>query len=127
MIFEKKLLHVVLNLDPAEGPCYIELVRDYESDDELDQIYKITTWDQDWLNPTVDGRIAWDRESSRTSDLDEELEHWQNWLHEVRNMMTKSLHYVSSMVRNLSYYDGWTDIDDFLDTFEREVPEKHHF
>jgi len=43
MIFEKKLLHVVLNLDPAEGPCYIELVRDYESDDELDQIYKITT------------------------------------------------------------------------------------
>jgi len=43
MIFEKKLLHVVLNLDPVEGPRYIELVCDYESDDELDQIYKITT------------------------------------------------------------------------------------
>ena len=41
MIFEKKLLHVVLPLDPAEGPRYTEPVRDYESDDELDQIYKI--------------------------------------------------------------------------------------
>lgn len=42
MIFEKKLLHVVLPLDLAKGPHYTELIRDYESDNELDQIYKIT-------------------------------------------------------------------------------------
>jgi len=41
MIFEKKDLHTVVPLDPAEGPRYIELVHDYESDDDLDQIYKI--------------------------------------------------------------------------------------
>lgn len=41
MIFEKKLLCVVVPLDPAEGACYIEPVRDNESDDELDCIYKI--------------------------------------------------------------------------------------
>jgi len=42
MAFEKKLLCVVVPLDLAEGPCYTKLARDYESDDDLDQIYKIT-------------------------------------------------------------------------------------
>ena len=42
MSFEKKLLCVVVLLNPAEGVRYIEPVCDYEeSDDELEQIYKI--------------------------------------------------------------------------------------
>lgn len=47
MIFEKKLLRVIVPLDPAEGYRYTELVHDYESDDDLDYIYKITAQDQD--------------------------------------------------------------------------------
>lgn len=47
MIFEKKSLHVVVPLDTAEGSRYIEPVHDYESDDNLDYIYKITTWEKD--------------------------------------------------------------------------------
>jgi len=39
-------------------------------------------------------------------------------------MMTRSLHCVSSEVRNLAIYDGLNDVDVFLDAFEREVPEK---
>ncbi len=42
-------------------------------------------------------------------------------------MMTKSLCCVSSKVRSLTYYDGLTDVDKFIDAFEREVMEKHHF
>lgn len=42
-------------------------------------------------------------------------------------MMTKSFHCVSSEVRNLLYYDGLTDMDNFLDVFEQEVPKDHHF
>jgi len=42
-------------------------------------------------------------------------------------MMTNSLHCVSSKVRKLPYYDGFNDIDMFLDEFEREVPEENHF
>ena len=107
MIFENKSLCVVVPLDPAEGSHYTELVRDYESDDDLDQIYKIMARDQDWVNLTADRRISWDHKSSYKSDSDEELEHWQNRLHEVStlrcNMMTKSLHCVSSEVRNMSY------------------------
>jgi len=42
MLFEKKSLRVVVSLDPAEGSRYTEPVRDYESDNDLDCIYKIT-------------------------------------------------------------------------------------
>ncbi|MCY6396595.1 hypothetical protein OYG15_10680, partial [Actinobacillus pleuropneumoniae] len=77
-----------------------------------------------------DGCISWDHESSCTSYLDEELEHCKNRIHEASmlrcNMMTKSLRCVSLEVRNMPYYDGLTDVDHILDSFEREVPEKHH-
>jgi len=65
MLFRRKSLRVVLPLDPPEGLCYTKLVCDYEeSEDELDQIYKVIVRDQDWINLTVDGKIAWGRESS---------------------------------------------------------------
>lgn len=77
MLFKRKSLHVVVPLDLVEGPRYTKPVHDYEkSDDDLDQIYKITAQDQDWVNPIAARRIAWDRKSSCTSNSDEELEHW---------------------------------------------------
>lgn len=47
MIFEKKSLHVVVPLDPAEGSLYTEPVRDYDNDNDLDYIYKITAQEKD--------------------------------------------------------------------------------
>ena len=58
MIFENKLLCVILPLDPADGSCYTEPVCNYESDDDMECIYKIIARDQDWVNPTVDGWIT---------------------------------------------------------------------
>jgi len=79
----------------------------------------------------MDGWITWDCKSSCTSDSDEEIEPWQNQLHEVTtlncNMMTRSLHCVSSEVRNMPIYDGLNEVDIFLDAFEREVLEKQCF
>lgn len=83
MIFEKKSLHVIIRLDPAEGSRYTEPVCDYESDDDLDCIYKITMRYQDKVNPTVDGQITLECESSCTSNSEEEIECWQNRSHEV--------------------------------------------
>ena len=40
--FEKNSLCIVVPLDPTEGTRYTELVRDNDSDDNLDFIYKIT-------------------------------------------------------------------------------------
>lgn len=123
MSIERKSLRIVVPLDLAKGPCYIEPVCDYEeSDDDLAQIYKITVEDQDCVNTTTNGRIAWDHKISFTSNLDEGLEHWKNKLHEVStlhcNMMTKKLHYVSSEVINLPYYNGLTNVDKFLDALK---------
>ena len=131
MIFEKKSLCVVVPLDPAEGVHYIEPMRDNDSDDELDCIYQITTQDQDWVNSIADGRISWERDSSCTSDSDEEVERWQNQLHEVTtlncNMMIRSLHCVTTEARELPTYDGVTAVDEFLNKFESAVPEQKWF
>lgn len=63
----------------------------------------------------------WDKDSSYTSDSDEELEDWKNRLHEVStlhcNMMTKSLRCVSNEVRNLPHYDVLNDVEFFLDEY----------
>lgn len=75
MSFERKSFRIVVPLDPAEGSRYTEPDRDYESDDDLDHLYKIIVRDQDWVNSMTDGCIAWDCESSCTLDSDEELEH----------------------------------------------------
>jgi len=40
-------------------------------------------------------------------------------------MMTKLSLCISSEVRTLPYYDGLTDVDNFLDAFECEVPVNH--
>jgi len=42
MIFEEKSLRVIVPLNPAEGSRYTKPVHNYESDDNLDFIYKIT-------------------------------------------------------------------------------------
>jgi len=83
------------------------------------------------VNPSVDGWITWKHESSCTSDSGEEVERWQNRLHEVTtlnwNMMTRSLHCMSTEVRDFPTYDGINDVATFLDAFEREVLENQCF
>ena len=55
IIFDKKSLCVIIPLDLAKGSRYTEPFHDYESDDDLDFIYKIRGRDQDWVNPIPDG------------------------------------------------------------------------
>lgn len=98
MIFEKKYLRIVVPLDPVEGACYTKPVHDEDSDVELDCIYQITAQDQDQANSTMDGIISWDHDSSCMLDSEEEIERWQNQLHEVMtlncNRMVRSLLHV---------------------------------
>ena len=128
MVFEKKSLCVVVPLDLAEGARYTKLVRDDDSDDDLNYIYKITSQGEDWVNPMADGRISWECESSCTLDSDEEIEKWQNRLHEVTmlnyNMMIKSLCCVKIEAMELPTYDGLSAVDEFLRKLESGVPEQ---
>jgi len=43
------------------------------------------------------------------------------------NMMTRLLRYVSIEVRDLPTYDGLSEVDAFLNRFEREVSEQQCF
>lgn len=43
------------------------------------------------------------------------------------NMMTRSLCCLSTEMMDLPTYDGLSEVDAFLDQFEREVPEKQCF
>ncbi len=72
-----------------------------------------------------------EHDNSYFSNSNEEVERWQNQLHEVTtlncNMMTRSLRCVSTEVRYLPTYDWLSEVDTFLDKFEREVLEKQRF
>ncbi len=64
-------------------------------------------------------------------DSDDEIERWQNQLHEVTmlncNMMVRSLRCVTTEARELRTYDGLTAVDEFLNKFESAVLGKQWF
>jgi len=106
-------------------------VRNKESNDELDGIYRITTQRQEWGKTKKDRIISRGYAESCTTDLDEEDEWWRNRLNRVTtlhyNMMTKSLYCVRAQDREFPTYDGLTIIDEFLTKFEITVPEHQRF
>ena len=131
IIFDKKSLRIVIPLDPTEGAHYAEPVHDQRSDDDLEYIYKTTTRDQDWLNPTAEGRISWEHTESCTADSYEEDKQWHNQLNGVTmlncNLMSRSLCCITTQDQDLPIYDGLMVVDEFLNKFENTVPKHQRF
>ena len=73
MVFENNGTRVIVPLDPVEGERYTESVRNEE---DVDHIYKLTAWDEDWINPTAHGVILWEKDSDYFSNSDREMENW---------------------------------------------------
>jgi len=65
---------VIVLLDPIEGARYTESNRDYYVGENIEHIYKLTMRNEVWINPTMDGRINWEKDSSCQSNSYEELE-----------------------------------------------------
>jgi hypothetical protein len=59
MMFEGYGLRFITPLDPDEGQRYTEPIREEDRTYELENIYKLTTRQQDYINPTVDGNLSW--------------------------------------------------------------------
>jgi hypothetical protein len=74
MTFEKVGLRVIALLDPNEGPRYIEPIREEDHAFELENIYKLTAKQQDYINPTANKNLSWQSDSTFSSDSDEALE-----------------------------------------------------
>ena len=80
MAFENEGMRVIVPLGPAEGERYIEPVR---KEEDVYHIYKLTTRDEDWINPMANGVLCWEKENECFSNSDGEMENWQNLLHDV--------------------------------------------
>jgi hypothetical protein len=79
MIFEVGDLKVTAPLDPSEGKRYTEPTRGKD----IDNLYNLTTWMEDYVDPTMDGVLSWRSISSCASDSEVGLENWQQRMHEV--------------------------------------------
>ena len=82
MTFEGKYLRVIVPLDPSQGERYTETVKD-EDPDVLDHIYNIISKEEYYVDPTTEGIMDWQCDSSCMTDSDDGLENWQNILYEL--------------------------------------------
>ena len=83
MTFEGHIIRIITPLDPSMGPHYTEPIRAKEEAKEIDDFYKLTTTQDSYINPTVDGTLSWHYASSYTSYLEEGLENWKNRMNEI--------------------------------------------
>jgi hypothetical protein len=83
MIFESGEYRVIAPLDPSEGGRYVEPATDNILTEDVNQLYRTTTREEDYINPTADGMLSWRSISSCASDSDTGLENWQQRLHEL--------------------------------------------
>lgn len=78
--------------------------------------------EHDCVNPTIEGKLSWERDNSCTLKSEEELENWYNRLHEVSTkpyaIITKSVRYMISEVCNIPSYDGLGDVNNFINDYE---------
>ena len=85
-------IRFIAPLDPVEGRRYVEPVKE-EVVGRWDHAYNIL---EDYVHPTADRDMGWQRASSASSDSDDVLENWQNQIHEVPiykcGWVTQSLH-----------------------------------
>ena len=56
--FEDNEMRVVSPIDPLEGQRYVKPVYNEGQGDYLNQIYNVTTMQEDYINPTVDGDLS---------------------------------------------------------------------
>ena len=76
MTFEGHNIIIIAPLDPSMGHRYIEPIHAEEEMKEVDDLYKMTTVQDDYINPTVDGTLSWRYASSCTSNSDEGMKNW---------------------------------------------------
>jgi hypothetical protein len=67
---------------------------------ELENIYKLTKIQHDYINPTIDENISWRSECACSSDSEEALENWQNRMYEVSirrcARLTREVHWIGA-------------------------------
>jgi hypothetical protein len=91
----------------------------------LQNIYKLTTRQHDYINPITDGNLSWRSDNTCSSDSEEAQENWQNKLYEVSTWrcarLTREVHCINTIISNLPTFDGLNHLETFLLEFEETV------
>ena len=74
MTFEGYNIRIIEPLDPTQGSHYTESIHNKEETRDIDDLYKVTSSQDDYIDLIVDGTLSWRYASSCTSDSDEGLE-----------------------------------------------------
>jgi hypothetical protein len=74
MILVSGEYRVIALLYPSEGGRYVEPVTDNILIEDVNQIYRTTMCEEDYINPTADGMLSWRSISSCALDFDTRLE-----------------------------------------------------
>ena len=114
MTFENQDVRVIATMDPQKGRRYIKLVKD-EVGRSWDYDYNIS---EDYIQPTINGKLGQCIASSASSDSDDALENWQNQLHEVSfqkcGLIMQSLRHVATEMVDLPIYEGLPSLCEFF-------------
>jgi hypothetical protein len=126
MTFEGDGLRVIAPLDPDKGQRYREPIRAEDHAYELENIYKLKSRKQDYINPTTDGNLSWRSDNACSSNSEEALENWQKKMYEVSTRrcgrLTREVHWIGTTISNLPTFDGLNHLEDFLLEFEEIIP-----
>ena len=76
MNFEGHNIRIISPLDPSMGPRNTKPIRVEEEVRDIDDFYKVTSTQDDYINPTTDGTLRWHYASSCTLESEEVLENW---------------------------------------------------
>jgi hypothetical protein len=74
MMFEGYGLRVITPLYLDEGQRYTKPIREEDHAYELENIYKLTVRQHDYINPTMNGDLSWRSDNACSSDSKEALE-----------------------------------------------------
>jgi len=59
IIFETNIMRMIVPLDPSKGARYTEPVKEEYNAVDIDKIYQVTTKEEEWINPTAEGKLIW--------------------------------------------------------------------
>jgi hypothetical protein len=115
MNFELDEYRVIAPLDPSQGERFVEATcLDLE---EINQLYKTTTREEDYVNPTANGVLIWRSITSCASDSNTGLENWQQRLHEVSTRrcarIDRTVKWVGTKIREPPSFHGLNDLEEF--------------
>jgi hypothetical protein len=121
MTFYGNGLKFIAPSDLDKGHRYTKPIREEDCAYELENIYNMTTRQQDYIIPTTDKNLSWQSESEFSSDSEEALENWQNMMYEVFTQqcarLTRAVRWIGTEVSNLPTFYGLNHLETFLVEF----------